>query len=202
MKKFCTKCGRKLENNEKCTCEKIKKEEKIFDSKTNLFDKFALFLKKPVESLKDNHFLENNEYLVILLAALSYGILGLFLPFRSLIYSFIPITIISFLFFLLFPFLFSICKNRQGQKEEYKEYLNIVAISSIILLFGNIVALILSFISVILPTIIILASILLFLLFCYQGFCEKEDNINYIAYELFISFFLTIAILMFVISFL
>ena len=34
MTKFCTKCGKKLAEGQKCTCEKIKRETKTFAGRT------------------------------------------------------------------------------------------------------------------------------------------------------------------------
>lgn len=88
MAKFCTKCGKPLEEGKKCTCEKSTKETKVVEAKTestkvdikeSLMDCLNVFKKiftKPVEAIKE--FVVENKFIagiiMIVLAALSTGL--------------------------------------------------------------------------------------------------------------------------------
>jgi hypothetical protein len=188
MTKFCTKCGKKLEGNEKCTCEKIKKETKEV-SNIDIFDKIKNFLKKPVSSLNETDYLENNDYLVLIFTSLSYGLLGYF-TFRIPI--FIESSLISFLFFILFALVISLIQPENC----FNKNIKIIATSSIILLVGNLVAFLVSFLSIILAFIIAISSGFLFILYVYHGLMESSDSdLNELPYKYMLIIMITIAIM-------
>lgn len=197
MKKFCTRCGRKLEKDEVCTCEKIKKDKREVKNELSLIDKIFEFLKTPSKALKNINFLEGNEYIILILSSLSFGFLNCCCYFGRYFRNIISVAVLSFLFFVIFAFMISTIKKQI----EYRESIKIVSISSIVLLCGNLLALLFSFLSPILTIIIILFSSLLFILFCYQGMIEQNDS-EQNAYEFTLSLFTTVAILFLIIRFL
>ena len=100
MRKFCTKCGRKLDKDEVCTCEKIKKENREIKTDINIIDKISEFLKTPCKTLKNLNFLDGNEYIILLLSSLSFGFFKYFIPFgryfRSFVTAFLSLSVFVF----------------------------------------------------------------------------------------------------------
>lgn len=197
MRKFCTRCGRKLEKDEVCTCEKIKKDKSEVKNEMNLVDKISEFLKAPCKALKNINFLEGNEYIILILSSLSFGFLNYLNYFGGYFKSVIATSVLAFLFFIILASIISIVKKQI----EYQEAIKIVSISSIVLLCGNLLALLFSFLSTIFAIIIILFSLLLFILYCYQGLIE-QDHSEHIAYEFTLSLFTTVTIIFLIIIFL
>lgn len=199
MAKFCTRCGKKLEKDEKCTCDKIKQstENRTFSNET-IFDQIAQFLKRPIEHLKNEKFMNGNEYWIILMNAILIAIGFTCCSFIELPARIIfMITILGFVFFLLLALIYSLFYKQ----EQYHSILRIVSISSIPLLVSNLCGIIFSFASIFLSLICFLFGFVLFLLYCYHGLVELDyKNKDKTAYQFNISLFVTMIIMLLLVN--
>ena len=177
MANFCTKCGKKLEKDEKCTCEIVKDK----NNNNDLFSEIKEFIKKPYDTLKNSNKYQNNSYLLLLLTALSFGLTNLFNPLATIIISFMALLIL-------------VVSLNYIVKDNYNDTLATISLSSIYLLLGNITSYIISFISIRLPQIIMILSMILFIINIYQGLLNKNNDKNKIGYLLILSIFIAIFI--------
>lgn len=189
MANFCTKCGKKLEKDEVCTCEKIKKEDKKVSNDNNIISEIKEFILSPYDTLKNSDKYKNNSYLILLLTAISSGLLsGSYIFFR--IY---PITIMVISCIVLF--LFTLIFHLVTVSDEFSNTTSIVSISSIYLFVGNILAFFLNFVSYRVSFTVIACSIVLFIINIYQGITlDRKSDKNLNGYLLIISILLTMLI--------
>ena len=190
MANFCTRCGKKLNKDEKCTCEKIKATSHQVNQ-NNIIDEIKDFISKPFDTLKNSDF-ESNNYIILLLTAISSCLIGyLFLRINT-----ISIILLSFIGLLLFSYILNYVAN-----SNIKNTLSIVSMSSIFLLIGNIISFIFMYISMKLVLIILMLSVVLFMNSIYQGLCFNNDlDKNKNSYYICISSFITIIAMIFVLT--
>ena len=187
MAKFCTNCGRKLEKDEKCVCEKVKVKKQNADS---LFDQIKKFVKEPFDVLKQADKYKENNYLILLLTAISSGLLSSLFILNINTVTMMIFTFIALLLYTLFINIFT-------KQNNFNDVLTLTSVSSIYLLIGNVIAFLCIFISNILPLIVIISSLILFILSCYQSLCfDNELDKNKNAYYIVLSLIATIVILM------
>ena len=186
MANFCTKCGKKLEQGAKCTCEKIKKENDIKDNVKNsdLLNMISNFIKKPYNSLNSIN-LGDFKYLIICLSSLSLGLISSLFIWTRYINYFFTVSILSFIIFILFGVILSLTTNSIfKEKLEFNDALDLVSLSSIHLFIGNICAFIFAFLSYKLSIIIVMLSSLLFILNIQNGINIKtnidKNKTNYV----------------------
>lgn len=198
MANFCTKCGKKLEDGKKCTCEKIKKQDNIKNEESSLFfENIEDFLSKPFDKIKNMNNLNENSYLYLLCSSLSIGLINMTLsvnPFGK----FITTSIISYLILLLFSLVIYQTGISFGKENwTLKKVIDIVSISSVILSVGNVLAFLIGFLSLTVELIIILLTIVLFIIFVYQGIISNSNiDKNKIGYLFISSIFITILCLL------
>jgi hypothetical protein len=203
MAKFCTKCGKKLEEGQKCTCEKIKRNENIKEESIN-FNVFSKtiedFLKKPFDKIQNLEDLNENSYLYLLCSALSVGLIGLNLV-SGYFFNFFSTTVLSLLVLFLFSFiLYELGISAVKENWNFKKVIDIVALSSIVLSVGNILGFLIGFISLTIELIVIIMSLILFMIFIYQGIISNSNiDKNKIGYLFVGSIFLTIICLIVII---
>lgn len=194
MSNFCTKCGKKLEKDEKCSCEKIKEEKKVKNNSFSDMDIISImsnFLTRPIDTF-NIRISKTTNYLLILFATISYSlfssiVMGIFFP-----YEFIK----TFLIFLMFAAIISIIANMMLKKvNTFNETLDIVSKSSIIILVGSLISLIFAFISYKISLILMICSGILFLFDVYHGIYLKISNDkNKLGYLLIIALVLTLLV--------
>lgn len=206
MTKFCTKCGKKLEDGQKCTCEKIKRETKTFENAKEIYEKSEIvkivekFLDKPIDTLSNlkNH--NFNSYILLIITSLVAGLLGTVFSFRGFSSNIIATSVMTFITLLILTFTTYLLFN-SNKKLEFNAFLEITAVSSITLMAGFFIAFIFSFISAFVSLIITTLTILLFIINLYHGILL---NVNYdknkIGYLFISSILLSLVLLMFLIS--
>jgi len=198
MANFCTKCGKKLDKNEKCTCEKIKKETKTFDNNSKtIMDNIKQFINYPIDTLNNLNDYKENNYLFIALTSVSFGLIGTLLCHRFCFSKLITISLLIFLCFILFSYILNVTENLIYQKEsDYNNNLTIVATSSIILLVANVIAFLLSFLSIVLSYYLIIIGIILFIVYLYNGlYLNSKVDKNKIGYLFVLSIIFTLLII-------
>ena len=190
MANFCTRCGKKLNKDEKCTCEKIKATSNQL-KQDNILDKIKDFISKPFDTLKNNNF-QSNDYLLLLLTAISSCLIGSIFLRINILYLFV----LSIAMLLLFTHI--LCYIINGN---IMEVLSIVSLASIYLFIGNIVSMIFFDSSLLLMLLIMIISFILFINNVYQGLCFNNSlNKNKISYYICISILVTVLILFFIIK--
>lgn len=185
MANFCTKCGKKLENKEKCTCEKVKEKEVV--NNIDIISIISNFLSKPIDTLKTNISKENS-YILLGLSSLVIGLVSTLFYHNIFIYK----TLESFILFIVFAFIISMLSNIIFKKTDtFNDTLELVSKSSIIIMIGGLISFIFAFFSIEIGIVFIIATIILFLLYTYHGLLLKLDiDQNKIAYLLAISIFI------------
>lgn len=201
MAKFCTRCGKKLYDKEKCTCDKIKKEKSV-NNNSSFISVMEKMLKNPYDYLNNIEEQNDNSYLYLLCMALSFGIISLTMPFRYLFANFISVTIISFMIMIFIScIIYGIFNCFYKENISLKKVIDIVSVSSIILIFLNMLAFIFKFISPIISFLIIILELVLFIINLYQGLLFNTSiNKNKISYLLTISIFITLFIILSIIK--
>ena len=141
MAKFCTKCGKKLDEGQKCTCEKIKRETKTFENTKEVYEQSDLikiiesFINKPIDTLsnlKNYHF---NSYVLLIIASLITGLLGTIFKVRGMHSNIIAISILTFItLFILTSMIYLVFGT--NKKIEFNDILELTAVSSITLTIG------------------------------------------------------------------
>lgn len=190
MANFCTRCGKKLNKDEKCTCEKIKATSNQL-KQDNILDKIKDFISKPFDTLKNNNF-QSNDYLLLLLTAISSCLIGSVFLRINILYLFV----LAIVMLLLFTHI--LCYIINGN---IMEVLSIVSLASIYLFIGNIVSMIFFDSSLLLMLLIMIISFILFINNVYQGLCFNNSlNKNKISYYIIISVIATIFILFFILK--
>ncbi len=190
MANFCTRCGKKLNKDEKCTCEKIKATSNQL-KQDNILDKIKDFISKPFDTLKNNNF-QSNDYLLLLLTAISSCLIGSIFLRINILYLFV----LAIVMLLLFTHI--LCYIINGN---IMEVLSIVSLASIYIFIGNIVSMIFFNSSLLLMLLIMIISFILFINNVYQGLCFNNSlNKNKISYYIIISVIATIFILFFILK--
>lgn len=190
MANFCTRCGKKLNKDEKCTCEKIKATSNQLNQ-DNILDKIKDFISKPFDTLKNNNF-QSNDYLLLLLTAISSCLIGSIFLRINILYLFV----LAIVMLLLFTHI--LCYIINGN---IMEVLSIVSLASIYIFIGNIVSIIFFSSSLLLMLLIMIISFILFINNVYQGLCFNNSlNKNKISYYIIISILVTVLILFFIIK--
>ena len=190
MANFCTRCGKKLDKDEKCTCEKIKATSNQL-KQDNILDKIKDFISKPFDTLKNNNF-QSNDYLLLLLTAISSCLIGSIFLRINILYLFV----LAIVMLLLFTHI--LCYIINGN---IMEVLSIVSLASIYIFIGNIVSMIFFNSSLLLMLLIMIISFILFINNVYQGLCFNNSlNKNKISYYIIISVIATIFILFFILK--
>lgn len=201
MEKFCSNCGKELENGKKCECKKELSNEKLFEECIEITKNF---IKKPIDTLKENtNESKLNHALIILgingiamglfLMAIAKTIYGIFTPKN---YNFIinitseikipylKIFFVTFIVTIIIELLIATCcyfisnKLLDG-KTDIKKMITLFSFSTIILSLGLLSATILSFINIYLAILIVIACYLLKTYYNYKGLefvCETDIN--------------------------
>lgn len=189
---FCTKCGKKLDKNQKCDCEIINN---IKEDNIDIINEIKEFIKKPIDRLKENNLNDISNYLLLIISSISFGLITDRLIFFT---NSIVNIIFSFTFFLLLVCITTLTRKIIDNKDNvYSKNLNIVALSSIPLLFFNIIGFIVSYVSIRLVILIIILEFIIFLLYYYHGlYLSKQFDKNKVAYiascNIVITFLITI----------
>ena len=200
MAKYCTKCGKKLEEGKTCDCEKeTKKEEK--EATTDMLNDYVDALKgiitKPVDTMKK--YTKRSKFnLALIMLIINVIVSGLFVylfikEFANLFTSSlssltagltmqseeIPISVFFYsvllmaLYYLAFAgFLHLICGPIMKKESDFKEVVGLMGVNAVFTTVTNLIALLFIFISVPVAIIILLLGGIIFLFNIYRGFTE------------------------------
>lgn len=153
MKRFCTKCGKKIEDGKTCDCvikeakyeEKTQKKEVKNDS-INIIDCIIEFVKKPLDTTRKYMNIQNNEsYILLLITSLIISIV--FVPFKCCLSLFVLNTFTTFIAFLALAAMIVIISRLVSKQVEFNDVVKIVSLSSIFFIPFSILGLLLCYIS-------------------------------------------------------
>lgn len=206
MAKFCTKCGKKLEEGKKCTCEKIKKETKIFENTKEMYEKSDIikiienFLSKPIDTLsnlKNYHF---NSYILLIITSIVAGLFSIMFNFRLFGLNVVASSIMTFISLIILSFTTYMFYN-SDEKIVFKDMLEITSVCSITLMAGFVIAFIFAFLSMSISITITFLTMLLFIINLYHGILINIDcDENKIGYRFIASVLSSGFLLMLLIS--
>lgn len=210
MAKFCTKCGKPLEEGSVCSCAEQKVVEKKNDSQMDIKKYINLFIevikgmiKEPIDTIKNYSKEENFIFgvLAILLNSILFGILlycliveGFnsvsLLMITSSNISFIKTFLLGILFMMVF--LLSLCAMIYGMEKfifktnvEFKKVMVMIGICSIATSITTLIAILFTFISMKFVSVILMIGVLFYVVYLCQGTMEISNiRKNMLAYVL------------------